>query len=121
MAARIRYGSSRVREHNHSFNFIHLSSTNNAKCLYFTKEDGSDIYHRYYNNFSCSCPTFTLQVLPLKTLQILRIILLPEYLQIAEFRKFVHQERADDFYIRFGSQDFLRVAHPYNQYRVRNS
>ena len=120
MAARIRYGSSRVREHNHSFNFIQLSSTNNAKCLYFAKEDGSDIYHRYYNNFSCSCPIFTLQVLPLKTLQILAIILLPEYLQIAEFRKFAIQERALELY---GSQmqnnkiqkKFCRVGHPYNQ------
>ena len=58
---------------------------------------------------------FTVQELPLKTVQILEIILLPEYLQIAEFRKIFPQERAYDFYIRFGSQDFLRVAHPYLQ------
>ena len=112
--------NNRVREHNHSFNLIQLSIINNAKCLYFVKENGSDNYHRYYNNFTCSYIIFQVQVLPLKTLQILAIILLPEYLQIAEFRKFAIQERALEF---CGSQmqnnkiqkKICRVGHPYNQ------
>ena len=112
--------NNRVREHNHSFNLIQLSIINNAKCLYFVKENGSDNYHRYYNKFTCSYIIFQVQVLPLKTLQILAIILLPEYLQIAEFRKFAIQERALEF---CGSQmqnnkiqkKFCRVGHPYNQ------
>ena len=48
------------------------------------------------------------------------IFLLPENLQIAKFPKISTQERAAYFsHICLWIQKFLRVAHPYNQYKVR--
>ena len=105
---------------NHSFTFIQLSITSKPKCQLNVRLGGGNIQHNYYNNLTSSRVTFTVQVLPLETLQILAIILLPVYLQIAKFRKKIHQERAYEFcesqmQNKDKQKTFLRVAHRYKQ------